>query len=49
MYVGGQGECAEGRGGSIVAQFYLGGNVLKKFAIHLLQIFLLMRYCDYLR
>ena len=35
--------------GQTVAQFYLGGNILKKFAIRLLQMFLLMRYYDYLR
>ena len=40
--------CGGGRG-SIVAQFYLRENVLKKFGIRLLQLFLSMRYCDYLR
>ena len=43
------GKCGEGGGGSIVAQLYLGGNVFKNFVIHLLQIFISMRYCDYLR
>ena len=33
------GEYVEGGGGSIVVQFYLGGNVLEKFAICLLQCF----------
>ena len=43
------GEYVEWGGGQTVAQFYLGGNILKKFAIRLLQMFLLMRYYDYLR
>ena len=41
MCGGGRGE---GGGGSIVAKFYLRKNVLKKFGIRLLQMFLLMRY-----
>ena len=50
VWVGGWvGECVEGGGGSIVAQFYLRENVLKKLGIRQLQMFLLMRYCDYLR
>ena len=40
----GVGECVEGAGSSIVAKFYLRKNVLKKFGIRLLQMFLSMRY-----
>ena len=40
----GVGECVEGGGGSIVAKFYLRGNVLQKFGIDLFQMFLSMRY-----
>ena len=40
----GVGECVEGGGGSIEAKFYLRKNVLKKFGLRLLQMFLSMRY-----
>ena len=40
----GVGECVEGGGGSIVAQFYLREIALKKIGIRLLHMFLLMRY-----
>ena len=40
----GVGECVGEGGGSIVAKFYLRKNVLKKFGIRLLQMFLSMRY-----
>ena len=49
LCVGGWGGEYVEWGGGRLAQFYLGGNILKKFAIRLLQMFLLMRYYDYLR
>ena len=39
LRVGGWVSMWRGEGGSIVVQFYLGGNVLEKFAICLLQCF----------